>query len=199
MRLAASLAATAVAALFMTAPAAHAVDCPVAEGTDRWELNDEEVVALYDCIKDWMAESYAAEGDEIGSSYRDWAVTSTRPAVAGAHSERFLQTFANDIAAEQYLKFEEEGVEMPVGSMLAKESFGINAKKNILRRGPLFIMEKVGLDEAPDTMGWLYSGLQPNGKVMKVKQSFCHDCHVGWEAQDALAYPLPEVRLTATN
>ncbi len=199
MRIAASLAATAVAALFAGAPAAHAVDCPVAEGTDRYELGDDEVVALYDCIKDWMAESYAAEGDEIGSSYRSWTVTSTRPAVAGAHSERFLQTFANDIAAEQYLKFAPDGFEMPVGSVLAKESFGINAKTNLLRRGPLFVMTKVGAEEAPETMGWFYSALQPNGKAMNIKQSFCHDCHVGWEASDALAYPLEEVRIQATN
>lgn len=60
-------------------------------------------------------------------------------------------------------------------------------------------MIKVGLDEAPETMGWLYAGLQPNGKVMKVKQSFCHDCHFGRKAQDCLAYPLPEVHLIATN
>ncbi|MDU8942791.1 cytochrome P460 family protein [Ovoidimarina sediminis] len=199
MRIAAPLAATAVAAFFLTAPAARAVDCPVAEGTDRFPLNDEEVLALYDCIKDWMAESYASEGDEIGATYRSWTVTATRPAVAGAHSERFLQTFANDIAAEQYLKFETEGVTMPVGSVLAKESFGINAKTNMLRRGPLFIMTKVAAGEAPDTMGWVYSALQPNGKPMTFKQSFCHDCHAGWEDQDALAYPLEEVRVTPGN
>ena len=88
---------------------------------------------------------------------------------------------------------------MPVGSVLAKESFGINKKKNVLRRGPLFIMTKVGADAAPDTLGWVYAGLQPNGKPMKFKQSFCHDCHVAWESQDAMAYPLEEVRFTPTN
>lgn len=143
-----------------------------------------------------MAAGYAKEGDVIGSGYRAWAATATRPAVAGPHGNRLLNTFANDVAAEQYLKFEEEGFEMPVGSILAKESISISIKNNRARPGPLFIMTKVGLDAAPDAGGWLYGGVQPNGKEMKVKQSFCHDCHVGWEAQDSLGYPLEEVRVS---
>lgn len=126
-------------------------------------------------------------------------MTSTRPAVVGAHPQRFLQTFANDIAAEQYLKFAESGFTMSVGSVLAKESFGINKKKNILRSGPLFIMAKVAAGEAPETMDWVYSALQPNGKPMRFKQSMCHDFHVGCEAQDAMAYPLEEVRISVSN
>ena len=153
------------------------------------------IATLYDCLGDKMAEGYAKEGDEIGSTYRSWAPTATRAAVQGAHGKRLLFTYANDVAAEQYLKFEEDGVEMPVGSVLAKESISVSIKKKAARPGPLFIMTKVGVEEAPDTMGWLYAGLQPNGKVMKVKQSFCHDCHVAWESQDALAYPVEEVRL----
>jgi len=124
-----------------------------------------------------MAAGYAKNGDEVGSNYRSWKVSSTRPAFAGANSNRILQTFANDITAKQYLKFAEEGVEMPVGSVLAKESITVSIKKKAARPGPLFIMTKVGADEAPDNDGWLYAGLQPNGKVMKFKQSFCHDCH----------------------
>ena len=198
MRHLATLTAAAAACIALTSQS-HAADCPVAEGTDAWSLDDAAVGELYACVEAALAEGYASQGDEVAIAYRSWTVTSTRPAVAGPHGERVLQTFANDIAAEQYLKFAEEGFEMPVGSVLAKESFKINAKKNVLQRGPLFIMTKVGTDEAPETMGWLYAGLQPNGKPMKFKQSFCHDCHVGWEAQDALAYPLEEVRVSVTQ
>jgi len=123
-------------------------------------------------------------------------VTSTRPAVTGPHGNRFLQTWANDIAAEQYLKFAEEGVHMPVGSVLAKESFKIHKKKKKAVIGPLFIMTKLEEGASPETNDWLYSGLQPNGKPMKFKQSFCSSCHIGWEDQDALAYPAEEVRVT---
>ncbi len=175
--------------------AASAQDCAAITVEDAFDLDEAQVNALYDCLKEKMATGYAKEGDEVGSNYRTWTASATRPAVAGPHGNRLLNTFANDVAAEQYLKFEEEGFEMPIGSVLAKESITVSIKKKEARPGPLFIMTKVGLDEAPDAGGWLYSGLQPNGKVMKVKQSFCADCHLGWEAQDSLAYPLEEVRV----
>jgi len=188
---------TGIIALSMTClgTAAFAQDCTTAI-TDPFDLEEAEVLSLYACIKDKMAEGYAKGGDEIGASYRNWTVSSTRPAVAGAHGERLLQTFANDIAAEQYLKFEEEGVIMPVGSILAKESAKLNKKKGAVVVGPLFIMTKLEAGGAPETNDWLYGGLQPNGKPMKFKQAFCHDCHVSWEDQDYLAYPLEEVRVS---
>lgn len=184
------------AALCLGAGHASAEDCAAITVEDSFDLDATAIAVLYDCLGAKMAEGYAAEGDEVGSSYRDWTPTATSGAVQGAHGKRILFTYANDVAAEQYLKFEEEGVVMPVGSVLAKESISISVKKKQARPGPLFIMTKVGAEEAPDTGGWLYSGLQPNGKVMKVKQSFCHDCHMAWESQDSLAYPVEDVRVS---
>ena len=187
-------AAATFAASLTIAPLAHAA-CAV-DVTDPLELDAAAIDEIYTCLKDEMAEKYAKEGDEVAAAYRDWTVTSTRPAVAGAHGNRLLQTFANDTAAEQYLKFAEEGVVMPAGSVLAKESISISSKKKEARTGPLFIMTKGEEGSAPDTGDWVYAGVQPNGKPMKFKQSFCHDCHVSWEAQDMLAYPLEEVRVS---
>ena len=196
MRTIAVIAATA-AVFSLSAGASYA--CDAVEVEDAFDLDDAATVALYECLEAKMAEGYAAEGDEIGSTFRDWTVTATRAAVAGPHGNRLLLTYANDIAADQYLKFEDEGVVMPVGSVLAKESITVSIKNKKARPGPLFIMTKLEEGEAPESGDWLYSGVQPNGKVMKVKQSFCHDCHVGWEASDKLAYPLPDVRIGATN
>ena len=180
-----------------TASAAAAQDdCAAVTVEDAFDLDEAAVNVLYDCLKDKMATGYAKGGHEVGSDYRNWAVTSTRPAVAGPHGNRLLQTFANDIAAEQYLKFEDEGVVMPVGSVLAKESITVSIKKKKARPGPLFIMTKAAAGSVPETDDWVYDAVQPNGKPMKIKQSFCHDCHVGWEAQDSLAYPLEEVRIS---
>ncbi|WP_262386499.1 hypothetical protein ROLI_026390 [Roseobacter fucihabitans] len=106
-------------ALSLTATGSYAADCPV-DVQSAFDLDETQVVALYDCVKDAMAAGYAKERDATGSNYRGWTVTSTRPAVAGPHGNRLLQTFANDIAAEEYLKFAEEDVQMPVGSILAK-------------------------------------------------------------------------------
>ncbi len=187
-------AATVTAALFFSTTA-HAADCAT-DVEDPFDLDEAGVNALYECISDKMIEGYNKAGDETAAVYRDWQVTATRPAVQGAHQERFLLTFANDIAAEQYLKFAEEGVDMPAGSVLAKESFKINKKKKKAVVGPLFLMTKVEEGGAPETNDWVYGGLLPNGKPMKFKQAFCHDCHSAWEDQDYLAYPVEEVRLT---
>ena len=190
-----ALAAT--AALMLSGTAAFAQDCVTDK--DPYDLDDAEVTALYDCIKDQMAEAYAKSDVAGAGAFRSWTATATRPAVAGPHGERFLNTFANDIAAEEYLKFAEEGVQMPVGSVLAKESFSLykkGDKKGQPRVGPLFIMTKVAAGEADETDNWVYSGVQPNGKPLKFKQSFCHDCHAAFEGQDALGYPLEEVRVS---
>lgn len=176
--------------------AASAEDCPV-DVESAFDLEEAQVVALYDCIKAKMAEGYAKGDDEVAKVYRDWTVTATRPAVAGPHGNRLLLTFANDLAAPQYLEFAEEGVVMPEGAVLAKESITISKKKKAARVGPLFIMTKLAAGGAPETNDWLYGGIQPNGKPMKFKQAFCHDCHAGWEEQDFLAYPLEEVRISA--
>ncbi len=170
-------------------------DCAEIGVETAWDLDETQIVALYDCLEAKMAAGYAKEGDSVGSAFRSWAVTSTRPAVAGPHGNRLLQTFANDIAAEQYLTFAEEGVVMPAGSVLAKESISISKKTKTARPGPLFIMTKLDMGGQPETDDWLYAGLQPNGKPMTFKQSFCHDCHSAFSDQDSLAYPLEEVRI----
>ncbi|WP_264210442.1 cytochrome P460 family protein [Leisingera thetidis] len=179
------------AGLLALAPfGAFAQDCPV-EG-DPAELEAEAVVEIYDCIEARMAEGYAANGGPVAAEFRSWQVTSTRPALAGPHGERFLQTFANDTAAEQYLTFAEDGFTMPAGSVLAKESFAVKEGKAV--PGPLFIMTKLAAGGAPEAGGWLYAALMPDGTEMTIQQSFCAGCHLNWEARDSLAYPLEEVR-----
>ncbi len=185
----------AVSAMVFVGNTAIAAECPVST-LDPFELGAADIDSIYDCMKDSMAAGYAKKGDEVGSNFRDWTITGTRPGVAGAHGERLLLTFANDIAAAQYLKFAEEGVVMPAGSILAKESIKISKKKKTARIGPLFTMTKVEAGGAPETNDWVYGGILPNGKPMKIKQSFCHDCHTSWEDQDYLAYPLEEVRVS---
>jgi hypothetical protein len=185
--------AATLAATLTLATAAPAADCEV-DAESVWDMSAEEVTAFYDCMEAAMAESYAENDHPAASAYRDWTVTSTRPAVQGAHSERLLQTFANDTAADEYLKFAADGVDMPAGSVLAKESLGVDDGKG--RVGPLFLMTKLQEGEAPDTDDWRYDAVTGSGGTMGISQAFCHDCHVNWEAQDNLAYPMEEVRVS---
>ncbi len=188
------LIAAAVTGLALTS-GAYAADCKT-NVEDAFDLEAADINEIYTCISAKMLEGYTKGDNEVAAVYRDWAPTATRPAVAGPHGNRLLNTFANDIAAEQYLKFEEDGVVMPAGSVLAKESIKINVKKGKAVVGPLFIMTKGEAGAAPDAGDWIYSAVQPNGKPMKIKQSFCHNCHEAFEGQDALGYPLEEVRVS---
>ena len=164
---------------------------------DPIDFDQSEIDALYACVVDTLAEGYAAEGHEIGSVYRDWAPTATGPYNPGTHGERFLNTFANDVAAEQYLQYAYgDDLVMPVGSILAKESYKLRGD-GTPRPGPLFIMTKVEAGgEAEEFGNWVYSGVQPNGKNMGVKQSFCHNCHQAFADQDSMGYPDSTVRFS---
>ncbi|MEM9268923.1 MAG: cytochrome P460 family protein [Pseudomonadota bacterium] len=193
----ATLALALGASVLLTSTAAYSQDCRTDK--DPYDLTADEVNGLYSCISDALAEGYAKGDNEVAAVYRSWAPTATGPAVPGVHGERFLMTFANDIAAEQYIKYQDDGdFVMPTGSVLAKESFKVTTKegdnKGKVRRGPLFIMTKVGTEAEEHSDGWLYSAVQPNGKAMRIKQSFCHDCHVAFDTQDSMGYPAFDVR-----
>jgi hypothetical protein len=192
MNLMTKIAAGSSLVLFASLSPAMAEECTFEKKADDFEQAD--VDRLYGCLSDKMKEGYASKEHEVGSVYRDWKVTATGAAAPGAHGNRFLLTFANDVAYDQYVTYNEDGgFSMPVGSVLAKESFSLS-KKQKPRRGPLFIMTKVGAGEADEFDNWVYSALQPSGKTMKIKQSFCHDCHVAFEDQDSMGYPDTDVR-----
>jgi len=170
-----------------------AQDCAATKPVE--ELEAEDVQALYDCIKDALVEGYRSGDNQVAQEYRDWKAASVRPASPGVHGERFLMTWVNEVGYDQYVEFAEEGVEMPEGTVIAKESFKLN-DAGAIQPGPLFIMTKAAAGGAPDADDWVYSAVQPNGKPMGIAQSFCHDCHGAFEGQDALGYPIEDVRVS---
>lgn len=180
------------AAMFGFSGAAYA-ECTTDVTKD--DLTDAQVVELYECIKGELREGYSSQGDERATAYQSWGAAATVPGGVGNHGSRFLTTFVNDTGYLEYVRFKDEGVKMPVGTVIAKESFNVN-KKGKVKRGPLFFMEKVAAGEADEFGNWVYSALQPKGKVMKIKQSFCHNCHTNFEDQDSLGYPEEDYRIT---
>jgi hypothetical protein len=190
------IAAAGAASILLTAgTAAQAQECVFDPEKDRYDFSAEEVAAVYDCLSVELAAGYAKEGDAVGSVYREWGVTATGPAAPGAHSNRWLLTFANDIAYDTYVQYAfGDDFTMPVGSVLAKESFSLT-KAGAPRNGPLFIMTKVEAGGDAEEFGnWVYSAVRANGKPMGVKQGFCHDCHVAFADQDSMGYPDRDVR-----
>lgn len=174
----------------------HAAECTFDK--DVFDFDDDEIAALYACVVDDLEAGYGANDHEIGAVYRTWGAAATGPALPGVHGERFLNTFVNEVGYDQYIEYAfGDDFAMPVGTVIAKESYKLR-NDGTPRLGPLLIMTKVEAGtEAEEFGNWVYSGVQPNGKTMGVKQSFCHDCHSAYADQDSLGYPLDHVRLGA--
>ena len=191
--------AAAAAGFLSIASAAQAAPCD--PGKDGNDLTFEEAQVVYDCIaadlhagymkgdKKWIPIGYVAD-------YRSWTSANTLPANPGFHGGRFLLTRINDVGAEAYLKFAEENVYIPAGTVIAKESFSVTEDGKV-QKGPLFIMEKVASGVSPETDDWYYMAVAPNGAPMAVPvMTACNECHIGiYGSQGGLGYPDPEVRV----
>ena len=190
----------AAAGILAIASAAQAAGCD--PGKDGDDLIFEEAQVVYDCIaadlhagymtgdKKWIPIGYVAD-------YRSWTPANTLPANPGFHGGRFLLTWINDVGAEEYLKFaEEDAVNIPAGTVIAKESFSVTVAGKV-KHGPLFIMEKRVAGTSPETNDWYYMAVAPNGMPMAVNvMKACNECHMeNYDFQGSLGYPDPEVRV----
>ncbi len=162
--------------------------------TAKDDLTDAQVMELYQCIKGALRQGYASQGNERAKAYQSWGAASTVPGGVGNHGSRFLTTFVNDIGYLDYVKFNDTDAKMPVGTVVAKESFNVD-KKGKVKKGPLFFMEKVAAGTADKYGNWKFSMVSVKGKPMKVSQSFCYNCHGNFESQDALGYPEEDYRI----
>ena len=188
-------------ALTFVAGAAHAA-CTTE--ISKADLTDEQAAELYSCIEADLLKSYQKSGWDEANEFRDWFMPSTTPFISATHGKRFVNHYVNEIGREAYMSYNEDDLVMPVGSITAKESYTVN-KKGKVRKGPLFLMEKVAAGELPDTGDWKYSVILPNGKIMGVtggdnakKVKFCHDCHEAvLEGQDAQFFPDEDYRVSS--
>ena len=124
----------------------------------------------------------------------DWGVFNTVAYKSWTHGGRFVNNFANGVAAASYGTMEEGGA-MPVGSVLAKDSFAVTGKGMVVP-GPLFVMEKMPGGFNADSEDWRYTLVMPNGKIIGTTDgagsgnvAFCIDCHVYAERDSMLFIP----------
>ncbi|MHA1154083.1 MAG: cytochrome P460 family protein [Alphaproteobacteria bacterium] len=146
------------------------------------ELTDAEAVAAYDCLLNEMKAAYAKSGNDIAVSYANWPRYSKQAYQSGTHGGRYVQNYAN-AKARAYGAYEQAG-QMPVGSVLAKDSFAVQPNGRV-SGGPLFLMEKMNAGFNADTGNWRYTMIMPNGSVFGTtggaggaKLQFCADCHL---------------------
>lgn len=189
-----------VAVLFSltSGPAAAAACDPGKPGAD---LTGEEAMEVYECLLDDLYDGYQA-GDKkwidpsFVRDYRNWTLASSVPGAPGFHGGRFLMTYVSPPGDSAYLEYKEQDVEIPAGTVIAKESFQVT-EDGKARKGPLFFMQKVEAGVSPETMDWYYMAVLPNGNPLAVDvMTACNECHVGtFGAQGGLGYPVPEARI----
>ena len=156
-----------------------------------------EAGAAYDCLIDEMAGGYDRASLKLVANYRSWTNVAAAPYQSATHGSRYVNNYANATGAASYKKFEDVGT-MPAGSVLAKDSFVVNAN-GTTAAGPLFVMEKRNAGFNADSFDWAYTMINPDGTVFGVTKGqgsanveFCIECHVSMaDDQDSLFF-LPE-------
>lgn len=146
------------------------------------KLNDEEAETVYQCILRDLSEAYARSGIPAAQNYLEWTRFSTLPYRSKGHENRYLNNYANDIAAEDYGQYGAK-LPLPVGSILAKDSFVSNKGGRIVL-GALTLMEKMPPGFAPENGDWKFTMILPDGRIMgmsgeddEVAIEFCAECH----------------------
>ncbi len=145
------------------------------------DLTDAEALSIYRRILDDSVAVYRLSGDPSAARYRRWLRVSTTPYRSATHGERFVSNYANDIG-RAYRAFETAGP-MPVGAILAKDSFAVTARGDVFT-GPLFLMEKMAPGFLPEARDWRYSMIMPDGSLFgqtkgpgSEQVAFCITCH----------------------
>ena len=160
-------------------------------------ISDAELSQLYADSRPQLIAGYKKGDNKIANEYETWQEASTIPANPGVHSSRYMMTYVNKTGHSTYTQYGTQNVKIPVGTKIAKESFMVKGD-NRFSPSPLFTMEKVGLDKAPETNGWVYERVNRNGRKMITSQKFCHACHDAFKHQDSLGYPVKKARLGHT-
>lgn len=187
-----------IARLFLCGAVAGTVTIAALPVLGQDKLADAQAAAEYEKIFPKLKEAYPKSGLAASTQYFEWERFNTTPYVSGTHGKRYVNNFANDIAAPEYGKYENVK-QMPVGSVLAKDSFKLT-KKGDIKPGPLFLMEKMPIGFNEESRDWRYTLVQPNGKIMgetngtnSDKVKFCYGCHNAMGANtDGMTF-LPKV------
>lgn len=170
--------------------------CGAAVAISDVELEPAEATAAYDCLNADMQAAYAGSGVPAAAHYMDWKAFSMAPYASATHGGRHVMNYANSVAEEAYGRYEEVG-RMPVGSVLAKDSFVVQTDGHT-SVGPLFMMEKMAAGFNKASGNWKYTMIMPNGTIAGVTNGkgsemmkFCYECHMAMEDTDSLFF-LPE-------
>jgi hypothetical protein len=156
---------------------------------------DDEMQALYDCLKPLMLDAYAPGAHFASGQWGDWEHFSTRAYVSDTHGGRFVHNAANDLAAEEYGSTRTSPHAHRLDPGQAELHRGADGEASL---GPLFLMEKMTRGWNADTADWRYAMVNADGSTFGVTggqnsdgMMFCHECHAAGQDSDYMLF-MPE-------
>jgi hypothetical protein len=156
------------------------------------DLKPKEATEIYDIIMNALKAGYKRSGHPVAAAYQGWKRYNTTPYISISHGNHYLNNYANP-TAKVYGAFEDAGT-MPVGSIIAKDSFSVTTSRGIVL-GPLFIAEKMPPGFNDVTGDWKYTEILPDGTLLgetngegAERVEYCIACHLAAEKQDHLYF-----------
>ena len=158
-------------------------------------IDDARAMEIYSIARPSLGRGYAASDHPIAQSYLAWRRLNRAPYLSSTHGNHYINNYYNDAAAG-YAKHE-EGVPLPQGAIIAKDSFAVTESGSILL-GPLFVMEKMPEGFNYVSGDWRYTQINPDGEFFgethgdgAERVEYCIGCHLAAEERDHL-YGVPE-------
>lgn len=159
------------------------------------KLTDGEARTVYACLKAELAAAYAKSNHPVAKAYAKWKRYNTVSYTSATHGSRFVNNYGNAKASD-YSKYDQVK-RMPVGAILAKDSFVVQAGGKVAL-GPLFLMEKMAKGWNKASGDWRYTMIMADGTITGVTKGkgsanmeFCYGCHMAAAEKDSLMF-MPE-------
>jgi len=166
--------------------------------TNPASLDMVQAEAIYQRVAEQMARGYQVSHRTEADAYVKWTRYNHAPFISATHGARYVSTYAN-ATAKAFGKYEEAGT-LPVGSIIAKDSFTATDDGQ-LHAGPLFTMEKMPAGFNPASGDWKYAMIMPDGSFFGETNGegsenvrFCVGCHAAMAHQDHLFFIPREYR-----
>jgi hypothetical protein len=155
-------------------------------------LDDERASEIYAVARAAMRVGYPLSGSRVARDYQSWRRYNRVPYLSATHGNHYLNNYANE-QARAYGGFEAAG-RMPVGAVIAKDSFSVTETGGILL-GPLFVMEKMPQGFNYVSGDWKFTLVKPDGTLFgetrgpgAERVQYCVACHLARERYDHLYF-----------
>lgn len=158
-------------------------------------LSDAEAIVIYENIRERMHAGYGRAGNPAIADLCAWPRYNRAPYLSVTHGRRYINNYANRLA-RAYGRYEEAGP-MPVGAVLAKDSFTVT-RQGAVFAGALFLMEKMPAGFNPASHDWRYTMIMPDGSLFGTTKGegserveFCVTCHEAVDAEQQQLFFVP--------